>query len=223
MCQLKPTEYKSKMDHVIALLEQVVHQGAEALRIGSENTAIANDCREAWRASVAQPAPESSRDRAILEVYGKLLEELCPPDGWEFTGELREVEANEMFCSAQASLALQNHSGGHFSGGPRLILRKKVGLTIESVYGKPMDEIALPDGWEFTGEFRTVCADEWYMPDGPAAGRKALHNGVTRSYAPRLILRKKPRHWVLTEVQPGELHDMVIFVDGNPVLVNLGR
>lgn len=84
---------------------------------------------------------------------------------------------------------------------PRLILTKNPETTIESVYGKPLSELKPPDGWVFTGEFRTPTYGEYYLANLSFRPMFAYGDEVIK----RLILRR-PRKWVLTET--GELRKL---------------
>lgn len=67
-------------------------------------------------------------------------------------------------------------------------MNEKYCVTIEDVYGVPFAELSAPQGYEFTGEFRTLEGDCWLSP----STREAAHNANRDHDRVRLILRALP-------------------------------
>ena len=138
------------------------------------------------------------------------------PDGYAFTGEYREPRNGEWFLDTisfsggAARMQMLYHSALKF-----WILRKLP--TVESTYGKPLSELKPPEGWEFTGEFRTVSGgDDFLVANCAAPACGTFYFGAAKESGPRLILRRKSkprRRWIFEETgevrmpYPGEWFD----------------
>jgi hypothetical protein len=61
--------------------------------------------------------------------------------------------------------------------------------TIESVYGKPIDQITPPEGWQFTGEFRAPNVGEMYL--SAMTGAPVEDQCAYAENPPRLILQRR--------------------------------
>ena len=73
----------------------------------------------------------------------------------------------------------------------RIILhrRKPKHPTLREVYGT--DEVTIPQGWEWTGEWRVPVKDEWYVANGTKMALQICSPYIPAS--PRLILRERPK------------------------------
>ena len=80
------------------------------------------------------------------------------------------------------------------SDGTLRNLMVNVSEIVEDVYSKPLRELKAPDGYEFTGEFRTPSKGDAWLPAEAHPSHPCFpcfDTQVVRS--PRLILRKKPK------------------------------
>jgi hypothetical protein len=103
----------------------------------------------------------------IAHIYQKRLEDIRPPDGWEFTGEFGEAEVGERWLGTDGSV------GDHANAYPRLILRKKRKVI---GYMFTLDREVKPGGCEriYRGEW---CDD----PDGSLILCKSGYDEVYRT------------------------------------------
>lgn len=94
---------------------------------------------------------------------------------------------------------------GHLPVGPRIILhrRKPKPPTLREVYG--MDEVTIPVGWEWTGEFKQPKKGDNSMDANPPYYPVSTWD-TTEPYPdhpPRLILRERPKKvWYKCEAEP---------------------
>lgn len=149
----------------------------------------------------------------VEDVYGVPLAALSAPQGYEFTGEFRPPLLGDTILSGGRQLAAKV-SPCYVIKYPRLILRALP--TVESVYGgqtleqlKENAKTATWDGdrslkFEWTGEFRKVQPDEYFLgaPGGLGVNRN-VHGIFTGAY--RLIMRKCP---TIKEVYGKELSEL---------------
>lgn len=149
----------------------------------------------------------------VEDVYGVPLAALSAPQGYEFTGEFRPPLLGDTILSGGRQLAAKV-SPCYVIKYPRLILRALP--PVESVYGgqtleqlKENAKTATWDGdrslkFEWTGEFRKVQLDEYFLgaPGGLGVNRN-VHGIFTGAY--RLIMRKCP---TIKEVYGKELSEL---------------
>jgi hypothetical protein len=131
----------SKMDQVIALLEEIASGTTASLALGQESIEISREIQDAWRRAEERTKPQETAafnqtafsqsvpGKTVESTYGNSLPALSPPDGWEFTGEFRHPKENEWFYSAQFN-PLQSSFPD-----TRLILRKIRRWVLEEVAG----------------------------------------------------------------------------------------
>jgi hypothetical protein len=132
----------------------------------------------------------------IADIYGAEWlsankEELDRKWEWSFGVELNPCQ----FANAASDSITQVY--GRMPLGPRIILhrRKPKPPTLREVYG--VDEVTIPQGWEWAGEFKTPAHYDWWLGD---EGRVVIN---VKASVPRLILRKRPKKvWFKAEDVP---------------------
>lgn len=85
--------------------------------------------------------------------------------------------------------------------GPRIILhrRKPKPPTLREVYG--VDEVTIPVGWEWTGEWRVPKVGDWFTDN--RGGPPVEWVISDKLHSPRLILRERPKKvWFKCEAEP---------------------
>lgn len=103
-----------------------------------------------------------------------------------------------------------------FSNGPYIILhrRKPKTPTLREVYG--VDEVTIPAGWEWTGEWRRPIRDDHFQSGGGggcAVYAQRCH--LAEWDGPRLILRERPKKvWFKAEEKERESKAGDWFHDG---------
>lgn len=137
----------------------------------------------------------------IAKMYGKPLAEIKIPEGWECTGEFGKAEAGDTFLTYETHQPCFTLAG--LFPGPRLILRKKKD-PVEEVYGKPLNELNAPEGFEFTGEFKIPAVPDYFLGKGSYGDCGVMSPGDSwvSGCSGRLILRKlsPPPHPTITSV-----------------------
>lgn len=144
---------------------------------------------------------EKPQPPTIKSVYGKPLSELTPPEGYEFTEFSTDKRSADAWLGEGGDLFLNRHPNDPL-GYPRLLLQKKPKPpTLRDIYG--VDEVTIPTGWEWTGEFRGPKYDEVYSSTPGRFTSAETCCGNNPNYHPRLILRKRqPKVWFKAEKKP---------------------
>ncbi len=129
---------------------------------------------------------------SIADIYGaewweRNKEELEREWEWEFG-----VAKNRVTVCDSTAYGVYEFPWNHASA-PRIILhrRKPKPPTLREVYG--VDEVTIPAGWEWTGEFRGPRLGETYsaIPGKYTSADKCSFDNP--NYDPRLILRERPK------------------------------
>lgn len=129
----------------------------------------------------------------IAEIYGA--------EWWEVhQDELnRDWEWSFKYCNEPTRFVAAGTSGIIYHEGcnpfsPRIILhrRKPTPPTLREVYG--VDEVEIPQGWEWTGEFRKFkSGDSTLDPSRRLVSRWKDSSIFRKDDPPRLILRERPK------------------------------
>ena len=146
---------------------------------------------------ILEPAPTPT----VESVYGKPLSGLRAPEGWEFTGEFREVKAGDVALDKNECWQHSPFTWGPTSSNQwRLILRKRPPTpTIESVYGRPLAQLTPPKGWRWARkdgevEFSAPQVGEYFLSPLTAHPLRAIPTEpATIDGGPRLILKRAQR------------------------------
>jgi len=131
----------------------------------------------------------------VRRIYGKPWEELVIPEGFEVAEEKPRLPLKgEEYLTLWGTVTKNPFGWEDLRDGrpwERIILRRTP--TVESVYGKPLDQLSAPKGWEFTGKFRPPKAGEcWLSSQGPYYSAVGPLSRDGNANALRLILRKAP-------------------------------
>jgi len=125
---------------------------------------------------------------------------------WEW-GFGMDIRTN--LIADKGSFTLQA-ANGHLPVGPRIILhrRKPVVPTLREVYG--VDEVTIPQGWEWTGEWRGPVKGDCFYSGGMGHCSNVVNECVLGLVnKPRLILRERPKKvWFKAEEQPRVAYPM---------------
>lgn len=126
-------------------------------------------------------------------IYGKDLKEVKIPEGYRFS-EFREPLNGESWLGYDYRVYIS--ITGVFLGTYKD--RRRIILVPDNVYGKPLDQVKIPEGWEKV-DFREPAFGEYFLgPDGFAYFNGSI---ITSPDKRRIIVKPKPkpRRWIVEE------------------------
>lgn len=128
---------------------------------------------------------------ATAIYYKSDIDALSEDRDWEFS-DFRPPKSGEMYWSSKQNWRARDDFP---ETQPRFIIKKKKQkidpskyiCNASEIYGK--EPIEVPEGYEFTGEFRLPAQGEWFLHNEYVVSRATLDF----SSNPKLILRRSAR------------------------------
>lgn len=84
--------------------------------------------------------------------------------------------------------------------GLRIITSEVYKYIVDNVYNKPLNQVEIPEGFEWAGEFRDPHINEWFLGLNGRGSFQAMKDVRTLN-SPRMILRRKMQKYLVCRTE----------------------